>query len=299
MLGFGGPTCFEEVRPFILNVTRGRSVSQERIEAVIEQYRTIGGRSPFRELTEQQAKALETELASQGRNIPVEMGFLYWHPYIHETIAKLVTNQISDVVAIVMAPHRTEASFDRYVKGLEETLKETDVDLRIDFAPTWHKHHRFIEAQTTRVREKLELIPASEYSSTRIIFTAHSVPTYMSDASQYAAQIAESAELVCRQLEWANWGVAYQSRSGSPHQPWLEPDIRDAIAAAKESGIANVVVVPIGFVCDHVEVLFDLDVQASEFAQSLGVKMLRAGTVGSHPSFIKMLAELVQSRVQL
>jgi ferrochelatase len=298
MLGFGGPTSFDEVRPFILNVTRGRSVSQERIEAVINQYRLIGGKSPFKELTERQARQLEGALTERGCQMPVEPGFLYWAPYISDAIKKLVNDKVSYAVAIVMAPHRTEASFERYVRAVEEALAEVnDSFLRIEFAPSWHSNPLFIEAVADRCSEKLNLLALPERSSTQLIFTAHSVPTYMSDASGYARQITESAQLVCDKLGESNWKVAYQSRSGSPHQPWLEPDIRDAIFEAKQNGVRNVVVMPVGFVCDHVEVLFDLDVQAAEFAAENGVNMLRAETVGCHPKFIEMLAELLKARV--
>ncbi len=298
MLGFGGPTSFEEVRPFILNVTRGRSVSQERIEAVIDQYRVIGGKSPFKELTELQARSLEEALSVRGCTMPVSLGFLYWAPYIGDTIKKLVSDKVSYAVAIVMAPHRTEASFERYVKAVEAALEEvSDSFFRIEFAPSWHTNPLFIEAAADRCSEKLKLIDRSERESTLLIFTAHSVPTYMSDSSGYARQIGETAQLICDKLNQSNWRVAYQSRSGSPHQPWLEPDIREAILEAKSGGFRNVVVMPIGFVCDHVEVLFDLDVQAAEFAAGNGVNMLRAETVGCHPKFIEMLAELLKTRV--
>lgn len=298
MLGFGGPTSFEEVRPFILNVTRGRSVSQERIEAVIDQYRVIGGKSPFKELTELQARSLEEALSVRGCTMPVSLGFLYWAPYIGDTIKKLVSDKVSYAVAIVMAPHRTEASFERYVKAVEAALEEvSDSFFRIEFAPSWHTNPLFIEAAADRCSEKLKLIDRSERESTLLIFTAHSVPTYMSDSSGYARQIGETAQLICDKLNQSNWRVAYQSRSGSPHQPWLEPDIRETILEAKNGGFRNVVVMPIGFVCDHVEVLFDLDVQAAEFAAGNGVNMLRAETVGCHPKFIEMLAELLKTRV--
>lgn len=298
MLGFGGPTSFDEVRPFILNVTRGRSVSQERIEAVVDQYRVIGGKSPFKELTELQARKLEDALTERGCTMPVSLGFLYWAPYIGDTIKKMVGEAVSYAVAIVMAPHRTEASFERYVKAVEEALEEvSDSFFRIEFAPSWHTNPLFIEAAADRCLEKLSLVDSSELESTLLIFTAHSVPTYMSDSSGYARQIGETAQLICERLNQSNWRVAFQSRSGSPHQPWLEPDIREAILEAKDGGFRNVVVMPIGFVCDHVEVLFDLDVQAAEFAAENGVNMLRAETVGCHPKFIEMLAELLKTRV--
>lgn len=298
LLGFGGPTSFEEVRPFVLNVTRGRFVPQERIEAVVQQYRLIGGKSPFNELTRRQADALEAALSKRQLPIPVHLGMLYWTPYIADTIAGLAAEDVSRVVAIIMAPHRTEASFDRYLQALDEALIALgEVKLKVDIAPQWHTHPFFVQAIADRVREKLDLLPEKDRSQALIVYTAHSVPTAMSERSDYAGQIRGTAALVSAALAHQSWCVAYQSRSGSPHQPWLEPDIRDAIADAGKKAIGNIVVVPIGFVCDHAEVLFDLDVQAAEIARERGVNMLRAETVGDHPKFIEMLADLIHTRV--
>lgn len=334
LLGFGGPTSFEEVRPFILNVTRGRQVSQERIEAVIQQYRQIGGKSPFRELTEQQARALAAQLALRGWSVPVEVGFLYWSPYIADTIGRLVDEAVSHVVAIVMAPQRTEASFERYIAAVNQALlSKPRAELSIEFAPCWHNHPLFIEAIAEQVEDKLASIQLHKLpdgvgtdcirpgacnaplrnepeimqaginlddvarSQTRLIFTAHSVPVEMSDASGYGDQVTLTAKLVAARVSMPDWRVAFQSRSGDPRQAWLEPDIRDVIAEAAKDGIRNVIVCPVGFVCDHVEVLFDLDHQAAEFAQSVGVRMLRAATVGDNPKFISMLAEILLARV--
>ncbi len=296
MLGFGGPTCFEEVRPFILNVTRGRGVPQERIEAVIEQYRRIGGKSPFNELTRRQADALAEELRRQGAPARVYTGFLYWSPYISDALQTVADDGVSHVVACVMAPQRSEASFDRYQSAVGEALEEeVRAPIRVDFLPPWHTHKLFVEAVADRVTEKLSLIPPGKRADAQLIFTAHSVPVRMAEQSGYASQLQETAALVAGAVQHHKWCVAYQSRSGGPHEPWLEPDIGNAIAGAGAAGVRDVIVVPIGFVCDHVEILFDLDVQAAQLASREGVRMSRAATVGDHPAFIRMLAELVRA----
>ena len=212
LLGFGGPSSFKEVRTFIYDVTHGRNVPQDRIETVVEQYKAIGGKSPFKELTKRQALALQVALAEQGLDIPVVPGFLYCSPYINETIKELVSNKVSYIVAIVMAPHRTEASFDRYVKAVEQACnvgiyesvevipynvkvsesigmtlgnasKINKHAIQIEFVPAWHTHPMFIEALLDRIQAKLSLILQGELKYTQIIFTAHSVPIYMSEKS--------------------------------------------------------------------------------------------------------------------
>ncbi len=298
LLGFGGPTSWEEVRPFVLNVTRGKGVAQERIDAAIEKYRVIGGRSPFAELTQSQSRLLEGMLVEQGRNVPVKLGFLHWQPYIADTIKCLVDSQVSYVMAIIMTPHRAEASFAKYISAVNDAMLSLDCDnLVVDFAPSWYVNPLFIEAVVDRIKDKLSLIPDCERVATRIIFSAHSLPLLMAQASHYEKQVGETASAVAQLLKEPNWTCAYQSRSGGLREKWLEPDIAEAIRAAGQDGMKNVVVVPIGFVCDHMEVLYDLDVEAAAVAKQEGITMLRAETVGDHPQFIRMLSELLLTRV--
>lgn len=295
MMGYGGPTSLAEVRPFVENIAHGRNITQERIDAVVEQYRVIGGKSPFNELTKLQADALAARLQADGHNLDVKTGMLFWPPYIKDTIESLLASGTKRAVGIIMAPHRTEASFDRYIRAAEEAGSKNG-DFKVEFVDGWHTHPLFIEAITDRVNAALDTLPFPK-RQTQIIFSAHSVPTDMSDASGYARQIEETARLVADKLDCDRWKVAYQSRSGSPKQSWLEPDVRDVIIEVGTYGYQQVCVVPIGFVCDHVEVLFDLDVQAAAVAKEWHTRMARAGTVGDHPRFIQMLAELVKAKL--
>ncbi len=306
LLGFGGPESFEEVRPFILNIVRGKGVPPERIEAVVDQYRRIGGRSPFNELTDSQARALSAQLSDHGLPLPVYQGMLCWRPYIADTVNEMLSDSITSAVVIVLSPHRTEASYDRYVKALKEAISATHTEgngKSLSFEPTsaWHNHPLFIEAITQRVEECWQDLPYSRKRQAKLIFCAHSVPVEMSDASDYAGQVAETAASIVQKLSARHkvnfaYAVAYQSRSGNPRQKWLEPDVVMEIRAAKDQGMEDVIVVPIGFVCDHVEILFDLDVLAFSAAQEVGINMLRAQTVGVHPQFIQLLFELVKAR---
>ncbi|MBI4533378.1 MAG: ferrochelatase [Candidatus Melainabacteria bacterium] len=296
MVGFGGPTAIEEVRPFIQNIVGGRPVPPERIEQVVEQYRVIGGKSPFNELTQRQARALEGLLSKAAINLPVYLGMLYWKPYVRETIERMLTDKRQRAIGIIMAPHRSEVSFERYVDAVRAPLKPVGSGLlSVDFVAPWHNHKMFIEAVASRVKDTLGQIPENRKKSAWCIFTAHSIPADMGGASEYVSQVQESATLVSETLGLNNWLVAYQSRSGPKSHSWLEPDIKDALLTVRTAGATDVVVVPIGFVCDHAEVLFDLDVAAQGKAKEIGLNMFRAATVGEHPKFIELLGELVQT----
>lgn len=296
MLGFGGPTCLEEVRPFIMNVVSGRNVPPERIEQVVEQYKAIGGRSPFNELTMRQAKALEAYLHQQGQSLPVFVGMLNWSPFVKETIESMATKKIQRAVGIVMAPHRSDASFDRYVKSVKTAIAGLeDHGLSVQFVQPWYDNRLFIEVVAARATAAIELLSEDERLGAHLIFVAHSIPTEMTGANEYEQQIRKTASLVADVLDSSNWTVAYTSRSGTRRQQWLEPDICDLLANMPKEQIKNVVVVPIGFVCDHVEVLYDLDLKAASKATECGIKMIRAGTAGDHPKFIELLGELVIS----
>jgi protoporphyrin/coproporphyrin ferrochelatase len=293
MMGYGGPTSFAEVRPFVENIVRGRNVPQERIDAVVEQYRIIGGKSPFNQLTREQADALEIELSKKALPMPVHTGMLFWPPYIKDAISQISAQGVKKIVCIIMAPHRTEASFDRYRQAVSEAILEHS-STELVYIEQWHEHPLFIEAMAERLQQALEKLQDPQ-RQTQVMFTAHSVPEEMSEQSGYADQIYSTAKLIAEKLQLSRWVVAYQSRSGNPRQPWLEPDVKEVIDEVSRYGYQQVAVAPIGFVCDHVEVLYDLDVQAAEVAAKWGTAFARAGTVGNHPKFIRMLGELVQS----
>lgn len=306
MLGFGGPGKLEDVRPFVENVVRGRNVPPERVDAVVEQYKMIGGKSPFNELTERQAVAVADELSRRrSLSVSIHPAMLFWHPYVEDVVAHLVHQGTRRVVALVMAPHRSEASFDRYRNRLMSAMSSLRTDgsnadgLSVEFVKQWHTEPLFVSAAASRVKEALDRVPSEARSRTRVFFTAHSIPAEMSGSATYAAQIEESARAVAESLAIVDWGIAYQSRSGSPRQSWLEPDIRDAICAAGKDGRQAVVVMPLGFVCDHVEVLFDLDLQAKSLAEDIGIRFVRAETVGTHPDFVALLSERILDAIAL
>lgn len=298
MLGHGGPTCLDEVRPYVENVVKGRNVPQERIEAVIEQYKLIGGKSPFNELTREQGRLLEAKLKSEQVPVIIQLGTLFWNPSVTDAINKLADRKVRRAVALIMAPHRTEASFERYIRSVQAALvKSSVVDLRVAYVPVWHNHPLFISALKGRLHDAVSGLSPDKRLQAKLIFTAHSIPVEMSGSQQYVEQIRQTASLVAQDSGFTNWEVAFQSRSGDPLQPWLEPDVRDVITQSAQSGCKQLVVMPIGFVCDHVEVLFDLDVQAKAVAAAQAVEMIRVPTVGNHPHFIEMMSELVKAEL--
>ena len=295
LVAFGGPTARHEIRPFLEIVTRGRGIPAGRLEEVAHHYeRMPGGRSPLAELTFAQARGLEQALAQAGPALPVFVGMRNWHPFLHETLAEMADKGARRALGIILSPLRTEASWERYMQDVAEARARVARAPEVGFAPAWFEYPRFVAAVADRTRAALGEIPEDARASTPLVFTAHSVPVAMAEASPYVSDLTAAARAVARRLGHARWSVAYQSRSGSPRESWLEPDVTSVLRRLAADGERHAVVVPIGFVCDHVEVLYDLDVEARRVAAAAGLSLHRAAAVNDHPEFIAMLAELVR-----
>lgn len=295
LIGFGGPERPEEIRPFLDRVTRGRAIPRERYEEVVRHYEAIGGRSPFNEITNRQAAALREQLARAGIGIPVLLGLRNAAPYLEDALSQLARDGVRRVLGFVLAAHRCEASWDRYLQGVDEARARIGAAApELDYLGPWHADPLFIEAAAARVAEALARLEPAARDRAHVIFSAHSIPIAMAAASPYVEQLADSARLVAERLGRREWTLAFQSRSGSPRDPWLEPDVRDVLPGLRGR---SVVVAPIGFLSDHVEVLYDLDVEAAAVARGAGMAMVRAGTVGDHPRFIEMMAALIAERL--
>ena len=295
LIAFGAPERPEDIRPFLQVVTAGRRIPPERLEEVVHHYEAIGGRSPLNALTRRQADALQRALAAEGPPLPVSVGMRNWHPFLHETLAEMKDRGIRRALGIILSPLQTEASWDRYVQDVVAAREKVGPDApEVVYAPTWGGHPRFIEAMVDRARAALAPIEPARRAAARLVFTAHSVPLTMAAGSPYPEHLAHAAGLVAERLGASGWSLAYQSRSGSPRDPWLEPDVRDVIRRLAAEGARDVVVVPIGFVCDHVEVLYDLDVEARAVAEACGLGFHRAAAANDHPAFVAMLADLVR-----
>lgn len=294
LIAFGGPTRPEEIRPFLDNVVRGRPIPPERLDAVVEHYHLIGGRSPLNEITFRQAEALRRAL---GR-LPVYVGMRNWSPYIADALATMLAHGVREAIGIVLSPFACEASRERYTSAVEAAQAALGPRApRIRYVPSWHVHPGFVGAMAERVTAALAPLAAARRADALLVFTNHSIPIAMADASPYVAEFTAAATAIAARAGHARWTLAYQSRSGSPRDPWLEPDVNALLDTLPATGVRDVVLAPIGFICDHVEVLYDLDVEAAQTAKKLGLTLVRAGTVADHPAFIAALAELVRAEI--
>jgi ferrochelatase len=295
LIGFGGPTSLAEIRPFLDRVTAGRPIPRERYEEVVHHYEAIGGRSPFNEITERQAAALRVRLAREDIKLPIVLGMRNTAPWLEDALRELLRNGVRRALGFVLAAHRCEASWDRYLRNVEEARERIGPGAPvIDYLGEWHAHPLFIEAAADRVADALAGLEPAARNRAQLIFTAHSIPAAMAAASPYVEQLRESARLITERLGGREWTLAFQSRSGGPRDPWLEPDVTDVLRGIRGQ---PAVIAPIGFICDHVEVLYDLDVEAARVARETDVTMVRAATVGEHPRFIEMIAALIRERL--
>jgi protoporphyrin/coproporphyrin ferrochelatase len=295
---FGGPEGPEDVIPFLENVLRGKNVPPERMLEVAEHYYHFGGKSPINDQNRQLIAALKNELAEHGPNLPIYWGNRNWHPLLSDTLRQMEADGIHRALAFVTSAYSSYSGCRQYREDIARAQQEVgDGAPAIDKIRVFFNHPGFIEANADRLRDALAQIDELQRTSARVIFTAHSIPVSMAQACDYERQLQETARLVAEQLGGLHWRLAYQSRSGPPTQRWLEPDILDALRLINTENQSNdVVISPIGFVSDHLEIIFDLDTQAHEMCEELGLNMVRAQTVGTHPCFVTMVRELIQER---
>jgi ferrochelatase len=295
LIAFGGPEKPADVRPFLANVVRGRPVPPERLDVVAHHYEIMGGRSPLNERTFEQAAALRLRLRDEGPDLPVYVGMRNWTPYLKETLDRMRSDGCRRAIGFILSAQQSEAGWERYQRNVAEARAAVGAAApAVDFTGGWALHPLFIEAAAARVTEALAQLPAANRSAARLIFTAHSIPTAMAARSPYVAQVTEGGRLVAERVRMPRWQIAFQSRSGNPREPWLEPDINDALRGAAAEGARTIIVAPIGFVCDHVEVLYDLDVEARQTAADLGLDFVRAPAMNDHPIFIRMMADVIR-----
>jgi ferrochelatase len=295
LIAFGGPERPEDIRPFLQIVAAGRRIPPERLEEVAHHYELIGGRSPLGALTRKQAEALRAALAAEDRPLPVWIGMRNWHPYLHEALAEMADLGHRHALGIILSSFQTEASWGRYVDDVAAArVKIGSHAPEVGYAPAWGDHPRFIDAMVDRGRTALEGVEPERRTAVRLVFTAHSVPAAMAAGSPYVRQLEGAARAIAGRLGRATWSLAYQSRSGPPSERWLGPDILEVVPALAPEGVRDLLVIPVGFVCDHVEVLYDLDVEARRRAEACGIAFHRAAAANDHPAFIAMLADLVR-----
>jgi ferrochelatase len=270
----------------------------ERLEEVAHHYEAIGGRSPYNEITFRQADRLKAQLASSGWPVPVYVGMRNWEPFLKETISRMNHEGARHAVGVIMAPHRSPTSWERYQLDVQRACDENNGGPQVEYPDPWHQHPLFLEAMAQRVEEASGFRRGEWPGDVPLVFTTHSIPVSMAESCRYVEETTESSAGIAAILGANNWSVAYQSRSGDARTPWLEPDVNDVIRQAAGQGVRGIVLAPVGFLCDHVEVLYDLDVEARETAAAAGIMLHRAGTVGVHPLFIRMLTELVRAKAE-
>ena len=308
LVGFGGPTpgccrrydpCPGEAHCFVEGIVGDAPSNAARVKEVASHYIKLGGFSPFNELTFKQADALGTALRERDVDSPIYVGMRNWTPYLHETVARMVEKGHRNVLAIIMSAYRSKASWERYqndVIDAVETVGTATLSIRY-LEDLWYLHPRFINAIAERIRAACNGIPESRFAKAALIFTAHAIPQVAARTSPYVEQFSQTAASVAEVLG-TDFDIAYQSAPDNPTVPWTSPDINDLIREKREAGVQDVIVSPIGFLCDHVEVLYDLDLEARTTAEVCGMNFIRAGTVGEHSEFIDMLANLTYNEFQ-
>jgi len=293
LVSFGGPEGMEDVIPFLQNVLRGRNVPRERMLQVAHHYEMFGGVSPINQQNRNLIAALRKELDAHGPRLPIYWGNRNWHPFLPDTLAHMAQDGIKNALAFVTSAYSSYSSCRQYRQNIiDAQAKAGPTAPRVEKLRVFYNHPLFIEANVQQIRAAL-----SQFEDVNLVFTAHSIPESMAVNCDYAAQLAEAGGLIAGALEMKTWQLVYQSRSGSPSQPWLGPDVTDHLRTLHREGVRNVVVAPIGFVSDHMEVVYDLDVEARKVADELGMKMVRAATAGTHPAFVRMIRELVMERI--
>jgi protoporphyrin/coproporphyrin ferrochelatase len=290
-------------------VLRGRRVSAERVEEVAHHYERFDGISPITELTMRQAQGLEAALAMSGSALPVYVGMRNWEPYLRETLARMSENGVRRAIGVIASAYRSYSGCLQYRENVNEArvgLLGTGLsDIEVTYVSDWHLSRGFIEANADHVLAALDALPAAVRWEAELVFTAHSIPVAMAQHYPYQRQLEESCAAVAAEVsrrvggdDQPPWRLVFQSRSGRPEDPWLEPDIGDYLRDAAAQGARAVVLCPIGFICDHIEVLYDLDVEAAALARELGLPLTRASAVNSHTRFIDALREAVEETVR-
>lgn len=304
VVSFGGPESREEVIPFLENVLRGRNIPRERLLTVAEHYYHFGGKSPINQQTRNLIAALEAELERHGPKLPIYWGNRNWHPLLPETLRKMKQDGIRRAVAFVTSAFSSYSGCRQYREDIARAQGEVGPGApEVDKLRPFFNHPGFIEATVDRVRDALQAVPAEARQNVQIVYTAHSIPVSMANTCDYVKQLEEVRRLVSEALGHGadvhkNDALVYQSRSGTPAQPWLGPDILEYLRQVKAGNLASAVVVaPISFISDHMEVLYDLDVEARQVSDALQLPMVRAKTVDLHPKFIGMIRELILERM--
>ncbi|MFC5181531.1 ferrochelatase [Actinomadura harenae] len=298
LMSFGGPEGPDDVIPFLENVTRGKGIPRERLAKVGEHYHLFGGVSPINRLCRELKAAIEADFAANGlADVPVYWGNRNWDPYLADTVRQMKEDGVQRAAAFVTSAYDGYSCCGQYAQDIERARAEVPGAPEIDKLRVYYNHPGFVEPFVEATRAALDDLPEDARDATHLVFSAHSVPLSQPGRELYQAQLEDvSAHVAEHAAPGRPWKLVYQSRSGPPAQPWLAPDIGDHLVDLDAAGVRAVVNVPIGFVSDHMEVKYDLDVEATRLAEKLGLAFRRAATPGTHPRFVAMVRELMQER---
>src|SRR5947209_3549325 len=298
IVSFGGPEGMDEVMPFLENVLRGRNVPKERMRAVARRYELFGGVSPINSQNRSLIAALEKELQENGPHIPIYWGNRNWHPFLADTLRRMADDRIKHALAFFTSAYSSYSGCRQYREDIMRAQSEVGESApQVEKLRAFYNHPGFIEPNIENVRTALNKIPEERRKRAHIAFTAHSIPLTMADTCDYEKQLHETCRLVAEGVGHKSWRLVFQSRSGPPTQAWLEPDILDYLTELKEAGTTDVVIAPVGFISDHMEVIYDLDTEARSLCERIDLNMVRASTVGPHPVFVRMIRELILERM--
>ncbi|MEM9069345.1 MAG: ferrochelatase [Myxococcota bacterium] len=298
LVSFGGPETRDDVIPFLENVVRGKNVPKDRLLEVAEHYYLFGGKSPINDQCRDLLAALRAELSTQEIDLPVYWGNRNWAPLLTDTVTQMKDDGVKRALAIMTSAYSSYSGCRQYRENIQAAKDAAGEGAPVvDKIRVFYNHPLWIEAFVERTKEALEQLPEGRRETARIAFTAHSIPLSMAEHCRYAEQLEEACRLVADALGRSDWQLVFQSRSGPPHVPWLGPDVLEHAEALHAIGVEDLVVVPIGFVSDHMEVVFDLDTELIEATKEMGMTVVRAKTPGTHPKFVEMLRELVEERI--
>jgi ferrochelatase len=295
LMAYGTPDSLDDVEEYFTHIRGGRKPTSEAVANLRARYERVGGGTPLRHITEKVRDDLETALAAAGDPHRVYIGMKHWHPYIAETAARMKADGISEVICIALAPHCSRMSVGAYRQAAEDANRELGAPFSLRFVDCWYKQRRFIELIADAVQAALLRFPAADRKSVAVVFTAHSLPVRIREwGDRYEAELTESSALVAREAGIGPWRIAWQSAGGT-QEPWIGPDILEELETLEREHARNVLQVPIGFVCDHLEVLYDIDIEAKEKARSLGMRLERTALPNATPEFIRVLVDVVKS----
>ena len=286
MMAYGSPDKIEDIEPYYIDIRRGRKPTPEQLHELTERYKAIGGGSPLLKITKEQAESLK-----EKTGLPVYLGMRHWTPWIREAVEQMKADGIDEVIGVVMAPHYSEMSIARYIQNVEDAKTLHEADINFSFVKSWHDHPKFIEALNEKIEKALGLFPEGE--EPHVIFTAHSLPErILQNNDPYKVQLLETCDLLADMADIASWSFAFQS-AGRTEEKWLGPDLLQEIEKLNGEGVKSILVCSVGFITDHLEVMYDIDIEAKKYAENLGIHLERTESLNAHPMIAEALGDLI------